>query len=94
MSGLVISRSLKLGYLNAVSKNLIVKNILKKSVNKTVFSSIHSTCYTNGNVRSTSDNDILKNIGDVAKFIKNEASNILVMTGAGLSTPSGIPDFR
>ena len=24
----------------------------------------------------------------------NQAKNIVVMTGAGLSTPSGIPDFR
>ena len=32
-------------------------------------------------------------VKDIANQI-NEAKNVLVMTGAGLSTPSGIPDFR
>ncbi|XP_071548444.1 NAD-dependent protein deacetylase sirtuin-3-like isoform X2 [Panulirus ornatus] len=36
----------------------------------------------------------LKTIEDVAKFIKERTHNILVMVGAGISTASGIPDFR
>ncbi|KAK8729714.1 hypothetical protein OTU49_008283 [Cherax quadricarinatus] len=36
----------------------------------------------------------LKTVTDVAKFIKERATNVLVMVGAGISTPSGIPDFR
>ncbi|XP_042242521.1 NAD-dependent protein deacetylase sirtuin-3-like [Homarus americanus] len=43
---------------------------------------------------SNKDTPILKTVEDVAEFIKNQCSNILVMAGAGLSTPSGIPDFR
>lgn len=35
-----------------------------------------------------------QSIEDVATCIKQQASNILVMVGAGLSTASGIPDFR
>ncbi|KAK7085059.1 NAD-dependent protein deacetylase sirtuin-3, mitochondrial [Halocaridina rubra] len=31
---------------------------------------------------------------EVARLIKSSASNIMVMCGAGISTPSGIPDFR
>ncbi|CAL4258574.1 unnamed protein product, partial [Meganyctiphanes norvegica] len=43
--------------------------------------------------KSTSDIPPLNSIDDVATFIKGNASNIMVMTGAGISTPSGIPDF-
>ncbi|XP_042864065.1 NAD-dependent protein deacetylase sirtuin-3-like isoform X2 [Penaeus japonicus] len=39
-------------------------------------------------------NPNLQNLEDVAKYIRDEASCILVMAGAGMSTPSGIPDFR
>ena len=35
-----------------------------------------------------------QSIEDVAKYIVEEASSVMVMTGAGLSTASGIPDFR
>ena len=35
-----------------------------------------------------------QSIEDVAKYIVEEANSVMVMTGAGLSTASGIPDFR
>lgn len=36
-----------------------------------------------------------KNIVDIAKLIKEgQCRNIIIMAGAGISTPSGIPDFR
>ncbi len=34
-----------------------------------------------------------QNASDIAKAI-GKASNVIVMAGAGMSTPSGIPDFR
>ncbi|KAK3867655.1 hypothetical protein Pcinc_026899 [Petrolisthes cinctipes] len=37
---------------------------------------------------------VLKNVEDLAEFIKERVCNVLVMVGAGISTPSGIPDFR
>ncbi|XP_045101258.1 NAD-dependent protein deacetylase sirtuin-3-like [Portunus trituberculatus] len=36
----------------------------------------------------------LQDIENVASYIKQQANSILVMVGAGMSTPSGIPDFR
>lgn len=39
-------------------------------------------------------NPNLQNLEDVAKYIRDEARCIMVMVGAGMSTPSGIPDFR
>ena len=33
-------------------------------------------------------------IDRIVEQLKSESSNVLVMAGAGLSTPSGIPDFR
>lgn len=41
-----------------------------------------------GNNLSSSD------INDIAKFIKEDAKNIIVMVGAGISVSAGIPDFR
>uniref|UniRef100_A0A0N7ZBS6 Deacetylase sirtuin-type domain-containing protein n=1 Tax=Scylla olivacea TaxID=85551 RepID=A0A0N7ZBS6_SCYOL len=43
---------------------------------------------------SGSDKQLSQGIESVASYIKQQASNILVMVGAGMSTPSGIPDFR
>lgn len=43
---------------------------------------------------SVNDKQSLRSIEDVATYIKRHSSNILVMVGAGMSTPSGIPDFR
>nr|XP_045594599.1 NAD-dependent protein deacetylase sirtuin-3-like isoform X1 [Procambarus clarkii] len=43
---------------------------------------------------NNNDGSTLKTLEGVAKFIKERAKNILVMVGAGISTPSGIPDFR
>ena len=34
-----------------------------------------------------------QSVPDIAKGLAN-ADNVLVMAGAGMSTPSGIPDFR
>lgn len=36
----------------------------------------------------------LLSVGDVAAYITDQASSVLVMAGAGISTASGIPDFR
>ncbi|KAB7495607.1 NAD-dependent protein deacetylase sirtuin-3, mitochondrial, partial [Armadillidium nasatum] len=51
----------------------------------------------NGKICKNSFHDgKLSNNNEIARAseIISEATNILVMTGAGLSTPSGIPDFR
>uniref|UniRef100_A0A2C9M6S3 Deacetylase sirtuin-type domain-containing protein n=1 Tax=Biomphalaria glabrata TaxID=6526 RepID=A0A2C9M6S3_BIOGL len=38
---------------------------------------------------------ILRNLRDVANMLKEEqAKNVVIVAGAGISTPSGIPDFR
>ncbi|CAL1541335.1 unnamed protein product [Lymnaea stagnalis] len=38
---------------------------------------------------------ILRNLQDVANMLKDEqAKNVVIVAGAGISTPSGIPDFR
>jgi len=46
----------------------------------------------------TSSNGVIgpvKSLYDVAKLLKNEeCKNVVVVAGAGISTPSGIPDFR
>lgn len=45
-------------------------------------------------VRSLSNNTV-KSVEDIVDLIKAEkCKNIIVMAGAGISTPSGIPDFR
>lgn len=37
----------------------------------------------------------VKTLEDVSTLLKNQAvKNVVVMAGAGISTPSGIPDFR
>jgi NAD-dependent SIR2 family protein deacetylase len=37
----------------------------------------------------------VKTLDDVSDLLRNEAvKNIVVVAGAGISTPSGIPDFR
>lgn len=42
-----------------------------------------------------SGNQFVKSLSDVASLLQNEAvKNIVVVAGAGISTPSGIPDFR
>ena len=40
------------------------------------------------------EHNIFMNKYQVLKDIINESSSIVVFTGAGISTPSGIPDFR
>ena len=42
-----------------------------------------------------SGNQSVKSLTDVASLLQNEAvKNVVVVAGAGISTPSGIPDFR
>ena len=37
----------------------------------------------------------VSSVDDIADLIKHDkCKNIIVMAGAGISTPSGIPDFR
>ena len=40
------------------------------------------------------DSSLDIDLDQVAELIKHECNHVLVMAGAGLSTPSGIPDFR
>jgi len=40
------------------------------------------------------DSSLDTDLDQVAELIKHECNHVLVMAGAGLSTPSGIPDFR
>ena len=42
----------------------------------------------------TTGNSLNVGINDIAAQLKNEVDSVLVVAGAGLSTPSGIPDFR
>ncbi|XP_013413830.1 NAD-dependent protein deacetylase sirtuin-3 [Lingula anatina] len=43
----------------------------------------------------TTSSAICNNLEDVSRYIREgRAKNIVVMAGAGISTPSGIPDFR
>ncbi|KAK4295797.1 hypothetical protein Pmani_031668 [Petrolisthes manimaculis] len=53
-----------------------------------------SSFSSSGTGKSSSPPPVLKNAEDLAAFIKERVSNVLVMVGAGISTPSGIPDFR
>ena len=39
-------------------------------------------------------NSLMKNNYEVLKEMINECRNIVVFSGAGISVPSGIPDFR
>ncbi|BFZ04260.1 hypothetical protein BsWGS_07299 [Bradybaena similaris] len=44
---------------------------------------------------SNGSNVILRKLADVATMLKNgQAKNVVIVAGAGISTPSGIPDFR
>jgi len=44
---------------------------------------------------SRSNGHKIESLEDVARYIKGgRAKNIIVMCGAGISTASGIPDFR
>lgn len=53
-----------------------------------------STGSSQGRFFSTSESESDEIYEEVANMIKCKATNILVMAGAGISTPSGIPDFR
>lgn len=45
--------------------------------------------------KARTSNEKLSTLSDVAKYIlSGKAKNIIVMAGAGISTGSGIPDFR
>ena len=40
-------------------------------------------------------NGVVKHISDVAGLLQTESvKNVVIVAGAGISTPSGIPDFR
>ncbi|KAL4225349.1 NAD-dependent protein deacetylase sirtuin-2 [Mactra antiquata] len=70
--------------LNAGLSKLSINDNKNKSGPKRNFSSGRNS--TNGTV---------KNISDVASLLQNESvKNVVVVAGAGISTPSGIPDFR
>ncbi|XP_005099479.1 NAD-dependent protein deacetylase sirtuin-2 [Aplysia californica] len=44
---------------------------------------------------SNGSRTIVRNLTDVANMLKdNHAKNVVIVAGAGISTPSGIPDFR
>lgn len=69
--------------LSANIKNLTIKdNQLNNAPKRTFFN-------------RTSGNQSVKTLTDVASLLQNEAvKNVVVVAGAGISTPSGIPDFR
>ncbi|XP_064121448.1 NAD-dependent protein deacetylase sirtuin-3-like [Macrobrachium nipponense] len=53
--------------------------------------SSQARCFSTSDSSSSESDKIYE---EVADMIKCNATNILVMAGAGISTPSGIPDFR
>jgi NAD-dependent deacetylase sirtuin 4 len=36
----------------------------------------------------------IEDIEKISEFVKSSSGNLLVMTGAGISTESGLPDYR
>jgi len=63
-----------------------------------IFSSTYCTEHTPSRLRKYTTfppgGFLSADIDRIATKIKDESCNVLVMAGAGLSTPSGIPDFR
>ena len=71
------------------TKNVISNGYFRRgfSTRRTKSGTAQFSTFSSG---SSSDTDLDR----VAQHIKHECSNVLVMAGAGLSTPCGIPDFR
>ena len=88
------SQQIKFHNWKTFSNNISTKKFLQRSCFKRSFCTGNTKTKPRHNSTFPPGSSQNVDIDQIAEQIKSDCSNVLVMAGAGLSTPSGIPDFR